>query len=278
MVSREAGLVRKYVGPKNHGNISIGATAIAKQKQHTIENQQRTEKHFCQIEKSCRQLVGPHLVAIYRGTKDRPEQVATGFLVRCKDHSILVTAKHSLYGEHGDVDPMSNMVFVNGELRHINELQAHKLVPDPHNDLVAVYVEEFPVEQAFSLARLSLHQETPRLVTIAGYLARDFKRDNTGLHPARYIYTNKVRDRGYGYIGLLHPKSLNRETETGTKVMAPRPSGLSGCPMINSVKLHKGEVCIVGVFTDQRDGVAFGEASPKVQALLSELCGRAPRA
>ena len=39
--------------------------------------------------------------------------------------------------------------------------------------------------------------------------------------------------------------------------------------MLNSVKLLKGEVCIVGVFTDQRDGIAFGEA---------KLCGRAPRA
>ena len=251
---------------------------MLKRKRHTLKDQQKTEEHFRQIERNDREFVLPYLVAIYRGTKDKPEQVATGFLLRCKSRRVFLTAKHSLYGEHGDVDPMTNMIFVNGELKFINELKSHRLKVDPDNDLVALYVEEFPPKRAFPVESLCRTQEASALVTILGYLARDFRRDRTGLHPGPYVYTNKARDHGHGYVGLLHPKSLNRDTESRTKVMAPKPSGLSGCPMLNSVKLLKGEVCIVGVFTDQRDGIAFGEASPKVLALLSKLCGRAPRA
>jgi hypothetical protein len=242
-------------------------------KRYTRKHQKMAAGRLRQILKNGRQLVRPHLVAIYNGPKNEPDQVATGFLVACKGRPILLTAKHSLYGLSGDEDPMTKSIFVNGELKFIKELKSHSLIVDPNNDIVALYVDEFPPEQCFSLADLWRSQDTPRLVTILGYLARDFKRDRrTGLHLAPYVYTNKAHDHGTGYVGLLHPKSLNRNTASGKKVMAPRPSGLSGCPMIHSEKLIEGEVRIIGIFTDQRDGIAFGEGSHKAHAMLKQLC------
>jgi hypothetical protein len=245
---------------------------MPKRKRHTVENQQTTEERFRQIKRNSEKLILPHLVAIYRGSRDDPEQIATGFLVRCRSCSVLVTAKHSLYGEGGEVDALTNMVFVNGELKFIGELKSHRLITDPDNDLVVFCVDEFPVDQAFPVESFCQNPKVSAMVTILGFLARDFKRSGTALHPAPYVFTNKASDRGPGYVGLLHPKSLNRNTESGIRVMVPRPSGLSGCPMINPIKLLKEQVCIVGVFTDQANGIAFGEASPKLYALLSKLC------
>ena len=127
---------------------------MLKRKRHTLKDQQKTEEHFRQIERNGREFVLPYLVAIYRGTKDKPEQVATGFLLRCKSRRVFLTAKHSLYGEHGDVDPMTNMIFVNGKLKFINELKSHRLKVDPDNDLVALYCRGVSTEASLSSRKL----------------------------------------------------------------------------------------------------------------------------
>jgi hypothetical protein len=73
-----------------------------------------------------------------------------------------------------------------------------------------------------------------------------------------------------GYVALRYPKSRNRNTDCGKKVMAPHPSGMSGCPMLDSDGLAENKLSIVGVFTDYRRerGIAFGEAATRVLALL----------
>ena len=55
--------------------------------------------------------------------------------------------------------------------------------------------------------------------------------------------------------------------------MAPRPSGMSGCPMLDGDKLAEGEISIVGVFTDYcpERGMAFGESSTKALAVLERM-------
>jgi hypothetical protein len=122
---------------------------------------------------------------------------------------------------------------------------------------------------------LNVSEGNPSFITIYGYLARDFKRSKaTGvLRPAPYIYTNKKKESEFGYVVLLHPKSRNRNTNDGMKVMSATPSGLSGCPMLDSHLLANGQVCILGVFTDYIKGEAlsFGESSTTIIKLLETL-------
>jgi hypothetical protein len=41
--------------------------------------------------------------------------------------------------------------------------------------------------------------------------------------------------------------------------------------MLDGDKLTKAKVCIIGAFTDQKDGIGFGESTPKLLALLARM-------
>ena len=159
----------------------------------------------------------------------------------------------------------------------IGHLNSHELVSAKDHDIVAMHVEEFVVEQCIPSSCLSPADATPRVVTIQGFLARDLKREAvTGtLRPAPRIYTNVRKDYSSGYVGLRYPKSRNRSSDTEKKVMAPRPSGMSGGPMLDGDKLANGQISVIGVFTDycRELGMAFGESSTKILALLEKLSG-----
>ena len=227
---------------------------MTKRKRHILKMQEIAAPTLSLIASKGAQFVQPHLVAIYDGSKDEPYQVATGTLIARNERPVLLTAKHSLFGEAGNGDLMTKSIFVEGELKLVKELVSHDLMVDPNNDLIAFYVDEFSPERCFPLTCLCRERETPALVTIFGYLARDFRRDRHSgiLRPSPYIYTNKACNRGSGYVGLLHPKSLNRVTLSGKEVMAPRPSGLSGCPMMNSIKLIGGKPPALAGLLDRR--------------------------
>lgn len=115
----------------------------------------------------------------------------------------------------------------------------------------------------------------PRSITIAGYLGRDFKRKTADgvLRPAPYFYSNLAADAGEGYAGLRYPRNRNRNTATGKRSTAPIPAGLSGGAMLDSEALMAGSVRVVGLFTDygRAKGIAFGEVSAKVLALLDQF-------
>ena len=93
------------------------------------------------------------------------------------------------------------------------------------------------------------------------------------MRPAPRVYTNSRFNLGAGYVALRYPKSRNRSTGTGKKIMAPHPSGMSGCPMLDSLRLRERQISIVGVFTEYRgeQGLAFGEVSSKVLSLLARV-------
>ena len=190
--------------------------------------------------------------------------------------SVLITAKHALYGHNGDENPGEKDIVVAGSLKMIGHLSSHEVVRAEDHDLVAMYVTEFSEEQCLPSSYLCSVDATLRVVTIHGFSQpRDFRRDaRTGiLRPAPRIYTNSRSDRGSGYLGLSYPKNRNRSTDSGKKVMAPRPSGMSGGPMLDGDKLAKGQISIVGVFTDycRERAMAVGESSTKVLGLLGRM-------
>jgi hypothetical protein len=238
----------------------------------------RVAEYFKQIKANGLALVQPHLVAIYHeGTrpKVKTKQIGTGFIIGHQGRSVLITAKHALYGHNGDENPGEKEIFVAGSLKMIGHLSSHEVVRAKDHDLVAMYVSEFSEAECIPLSSLCSVDATLRVVTIQGFLARDFRRDTrTGiLRPAPRIYTNSRKDCGSGYVGLSYPKNRNRSTDSAKKVMAPRPSGMSGGPMLDGDKLAKGQISIVGVFTDywRERGMAFGESSTKVLGLLGRM-------
>lgn len=227
------------------------------------------------IKETSLELVQPHLVAVYEEKTDprvKTVQIGTGFLVRHRDRPVLVTAKHVLYGHEFDEDPSQKAVLVGGLLRKLGQLDAVHLVNSDEHDLTVFYVDEFGLERCLPSSVLCPGGGDPAMVTIHGYLARDFRRDRkTGiLRPAPRVYTNSRFNLGAGYVALRYPKSRNRSTG---KIMAPRPSGMSGCPMLDSLRLRERQISIVGVFTEYRgdQGLAFGEVSSKVLSLLARV-------
>ena len=202
----------------------------------------RVAEHFKKIKANGLELMQRHLVAIYEERIEprvKTEQIGTSFLMSHRGRAVLITAKHVLYGHNGDENPGEKAVFVAGSLKMIGHLKSHELVFAEDHDVVAMYVEEFELDQCISSSCLSPTDATPRVVTIQGFLARDLKREaaTATLRPAPRIYTNVRKDYGTGYVALRYPKSRNRNTDTEKKVMAPRPSGMSGGPMLDGDKL-----------------------------------------
>jgi hypothetical protein len=146
-----------------------------------------------------------------------------------------------------------------------------------NNDLAAVHVDEFGLDRCLPASCLS-RETTCELILLHGYLSRRFRRSlkRGELWVQPNIYVNRRIAHGPGYTGILYPKSKNRDTRTGRIVHASRPVGMSGCPMLDAVKLGMGQVSIVGVFTDYlpTTGRAFGESAPKVTALLEQMRSR----
>ena len=195
-------------------------------------------EYFKQIKANAIKLTQRNLVAIYEERMEprvKTEQIGTSFLISHRGRAVLITAKHVLYGHNGDENPGEKAVFAAGSLKMIGHLNSHELVSAKDHDIVAMHVEEFVVEQCIPSSCLSPADATPRVVTIQGFLARDLKREAvTGtLRPAPRIYTNVRKDYSSGYVGLRYPKSRNRSSDTEKKVMAPRPSGMSGGPMLD---------------------------------------------
>jgi hypothetical protein len=224
-----------------------------------------------------RELVEPSLVAIYArpsGSDISVRQIGTGFLIAQDGRPVLVTAKHVLYGQRYDEDPWTKHAVFNGLLRGLFELRSTEIFQDLNNDLAAVHADEFGLDRCLPVSWLS-QEATCELILLHGYLARDFRRSlkRGELWVQPNIYVNRRIAYGAGYTGILYPKSKNRDTKTGKIVHASRPAGMSGCPMLDAVKLGLGQVSIVGVFTDYlpRSGRAFGESASKLIALLKQM-------
>lgn len=239
-----------------------------------------TAPYFKQIASNSQRLVQPNLVAIYRevsAPRVKTEQVGTGFLVAHRGRRVLITAKHTLYGHDDDEDPGDKAIMAAGALTKIRNLRSPDIFPDVRYDIAGLFVDEFDSRECFQSSCICANDAPPKLVSIHGYLARDFhlnKREEL-LRPAPLIYTNSWKAYGAGYVGLRYPIGRNRNTSSGEKVAAPLPRGMSGCPMLVGEKLAVNQVDIIGVFTDyhREEGAAFGESSRKIVELLEAMKG-----
>jgi hypothetical protein len=220
-------------------------------------------------------LIQPALVAVYEADhRGRPRQIGTGFLVLWRDRPFVVTAKHTLYGHSYDEDPAEKLIFADGRLDRLPSFGIDQIVKADEFDVAGFYADIYEPERCLSSDSLfRSSREGPNLITIFGYLARDFRRNDATLRPKPWLYTDVEVAGEPGYVTMAYPKNRALETRSSRRTMTSRPEGLSGCPMLDAADLARGQVSIRGLFTDQppESGVAFGEDVQKVQALLSRL-------
>jgi hypothetical protein len=111
-------------------------------------------------------------------------------------------------------------------------------------------------------ASLETGETTCGLISTLGFLVRDFKRSLSEgtLSPAPFLFHYK-RAAKKARTGLCRdpvPKEQEQGRDNGALVQSPRPEGVSGGPMLDTVKLHNGLVANVGVFTDYKKGQRTG--------------------
>ncbi|WP_353646288.1 hypothetical protein [Mesorhizobium sp. WSM2239] len=224
---------------------------------------------------ACEAIVQPSLVAFYKANeKQMPEQVGTGFLIAWNGRPAIVTAKHVLRGHKIDENHNDKFFFQNDRLLSLNEAEVTDVFYAREHDLAAFHADRIDMNRC--LPADVLHNgsaKNSKLLTIHGYLARDFNRGGGGLFPTPFVYTNKEIDGGTDRLTMDYPKRKNRNPRSGKSVMSPIPRGLSGCPMMDSAALFIGDVKIRGVFTDKPEfkGIGFGERSETVLALLNQM-------
>lgn len=228
-------------------------------------------------QKAAEVLVLPSLVAIYsdhetKGGTALPRQTGTGFLVSWSEQAALITASHTLFGYDNAEDPGRKSVFVDGGLRYLDDLRWSTIGSVSGYDLAAIYLAAFPVARCLPQQSVQPVGD-PKLVTLVGYLARDFNRSRSEsrLVNRPSVYTNKVRSVADDIISFHYPRKKNLDTASAERVVAPIPHGLSGGPLLDTRRLMKGEAQVVGVFFAWDAGIGLGVSSTRLPTLLADL-------
>lgn len=214
------------------------------------------------------------IVAVYsEDDAAKVQQFGTGFVVDDGDCAFLLTAHHTLYGPDGTADPYRKGLFWEGGLKTLDQIGNGAIGRVNGRDLVAVPIARSSEVDAFSPADLEIELASIRLLSVAGFLERDLERNRAAgqLRPAPYVYSNRRIESGPDVAALEYPYFRNTAPGARAKVRAPIPRGLSGCPMLDTARLAEGEARIVGVFTDQTDGKAFGPSARHVLGLLDYM-------
>ncbi|MCZ7935735.1 hypothetical protein O9X90_25745 [Agrobacterium leguminum] len=210
------------------------------------------EQFITEVPDEVQVSVLPHLVAIY---DDRANQIGTGFLTMWHGKQLLVTAKHCLYGHKFDENPAEKRVHLNGDLKPLGEIARSAFASSPDAlDVVVVHVEGFDQDRVLPYTALQFGVPAPGMVTIVGFLSRDFHRNQADatLRPKPFCYTNvKIDMEKPELVGI---KYTNRAitTTTGQRDLSPTPRGLSGTAMLNTAALLLGQIKVCGIFTDER--------------------------
>ncbi len=212
-----------------------------------------------QIAANFQRLVQPSTIAIYASHGSRPDtpvQVGTGFLMRHQSRPVLITARHVIRGHTFKEDPAEKAVHINGSWVYVGD-GSRALAEPAGRDLSVMFMDEFALDRCLALPSPPTLNST--LITMGGYLSRDFKRSGNTLRPAPRVYTNVAVPAAPGMIGMRHPRRRNVNTSTGASAVSPIPRGLSGGPMVDSLALLKGAVVLLGVLNEMSSGKARGE-------------------
>lgn len=238
----------------------------------------QVQEHFQLIAENAKTLVEPCITGIYRvrtEPKEHVEQVGTAILVRHETKTVLVTAKHVLYGHNYDEEAGDKRIFARGTLTHIGDLGTGEVLRAKDYDLACMIVNELADQPAFKSSQLIGGDQQPREVTIVGYRAGGLRIDKPGgvLMPDARAYTCSSKEQGTGFIGMKFSWRKFKNSEDGQKVNAARPEGLSGGPMLDGDALAAGQARVFGIFTNfkQPAGYAFGESIDKVKAMIAKL-------
>jgi hypothetical protein len=231
---------------------------------------------FIQIANAFRLKIQPSLVAIYADHPFRPNvifQTGTGYLVRHRDRPVIITAMHTLYGESEQEDPGSKSFFWDGKLHYVDDVP-RQIVREPNYDVAALFADELATKPQLSTGSIVWPTTPIPLITIGGYLARDFKRSGSILKPSIRMHTDSRMNppKGVGFVALRYTRRRNKNSFSGLRLQAtPRPAGLSGGPMLDSFSLLTSVPQIIGTFTDLVGGAAFGANSAVIQKLLAAM-------
>lgn len=212
-----------------------------------------------EIAANFQRLVQPSTIAIYASHGSRPDttiQVGTGFLIKHQSRPVLITAKHVLRGHSLNDDPAEKAVHINGRWVYVGD-GPRTLVEPMGRDLSVMFMDEFSLDRCLDAPTSGPIGSA--IITMGGYLCRDFKRSGNTLRPAPRVYTNVAVSAPPGIIGLRYPKRRNVNTSTGVSAVSPTPRGLSGGPMVDSLALLQGAVVLSGVLTEMSNGSARGE-------------------
>ncbi|MBX9803331.1 MAG: hypothetical protein K2Y04_11280 [Caulobacteraceae bacterium] len=227
------------------------------------------------IANACERLVGPALVAIYDAQEGStvPFQSGTGFIVRRGNQDVLVTSHHCLFGKDPDKpeNPGDKGVFVDGLLRPLGEVALSECAHDRDHDVAALCVDRF--EHALPESAMAAHHEYTPLVTVHGFLSRDFRRTLAGsgiLRPKPFIFQQPGNEVDGGFLTFRFPRK-GVLTRSQTPAMSPLPRGLSGSPIIDSLALARGMVGLAGVFTEWDRGVGKGATRRVISAAIDQL-------
>lgn len=222
--------------------------------------------------------VSRSLVAIYSDyiTKtgfETVDQTGTAFLVLWRGRQVLVTAKHSLFGPDGFDDPSRKSVFLDGRLHRLGELGSTTLFSHPSLDISAFPAHRYSVDRCLPADTLQPVRATPKLLTVFGYLARDFRRSEADstllLRP--HIYSSKLLHIDEDVVRMHYSRSKSIGTGSGSREHAPVPSGLSGGPMLDTNALRRGQIRILGIFTEWARGFGSGVNVVALAPLLDSL-------
>ncbi len=138
---------------------------------------------FERIAQRVDELLMKHLVPVYvrkvsrYGISPEPKltQVGTAFRVQWQGQPFLISAAHVFYGHRFDEDPLDKEVYdgtIVKPLRICGECRITPVSKDP--DLAIIATPGVPAEICLAPTALAELEADPKLISIVGFLARDF--------------------------------------------------------------------------------------------------------
>lgn len=218
----------------------------------------------------------PSLVALYYPHITRPDivhQIGTGFLIEHNSRAVVITAAHNLLANDFKGKPNDLSFHWNGQLHYFDSV-AREYVCNVKYDVAAFYADELWTKPKLPKCSIAWPHPAPTFLTVGGYQASKFVRQNTILRPLPLIHTDVRVPQPVGYVGVRYTKRRNKNSFTGMRIpMAPMPHGLSGCPMVATDCIFRSQPNIIGVFTGitRGRGIGIGGDADVIQHLLTGL-------